>query len=167
MSKTNLLVRLSGLLILVIVAAVGAAVAASSPGAVSAQAYPEFRIENVRAEGSANQLVITWEPLRVAKQQTVGTGDDATTIERKTGVSRYVFRFEDRPAESSVPINQGGDVTTIVDGLEPGKRYHFSIQTCFDGTGGYSGCYLPEGLPLGVHRAQGAALSQRRQGQGR
>ncbi len=131
---------LKSLLVLVI----AATATVSFPGPGSAQAYPEWLIENVRAHGTANQLVITWEPPRVAKQQTVGTGDDATTIERATGVSRYVLRFENRAAIDVVPRNQGVDVTADVTGLEPGKRYHFSIQTCFDGTGGYSGCYLPE-----------------------
>lgn len=148
MNKPRRLPILSSLLMLAVALAVSAAATASFPGTVSAQAYPEFLVENVRAEGSANQLVITWEPPQVAKDHTVGTGDAATTIERRTGVSRYVFRFEDRPAESRTPINQGGTVTIIVDGLEPGRRYHFSIQTCFDGTGGLSGCYLPE-----THRA--------------
>ena len=140
MRRPTLLALLSSLLILV------AAVAASvlSTGPVSAQIYPQFHIENVRAHGTANSLEITWEPPLVAKQYTFGSGDDTTTVERRTGVSRYILRFENRAAIDVVPATQGTDVSTTVTGLEPGRRYHFSIQTCFDGTGGYPGCYVPE-----------------------
>ena len=166
MRRPTRLALLASLLTLV----AAAAASVLSPGPVSAQAYPEFLIENVRAHGTANSLQIDWAPPRVAKQQTVGTGDDATTVERRTGVSRYIFRFENRAAIDVVPSRQGEDVSTTVRGLEPGKRYHFSIQTCFDGTGSYSGCYLPEAyrsaytapkapLFLSVDQARGDEIS--------
>ncbi len=147
MNRPNRLPILSSLLMLAVAVAISAAATASFPGAVSAQAYPELRVENVRAHGMANQITITWEPPPPAKDRTVGTGDDATTIERTTGVSKYVLRFENRPARDITVSSQdqGADVSTVVTGLERGKRYHFSIQTCFDGTAGYSGCFLPEG----------------------
>lgn len=140
MNRPRRLPVLASLLILVIAVAVSAAATASFPGAVSAQSTTDLVIGNVRANGTANQITITWFPPIVAKSNTVGS----TTYPRATGVSYYVLRFEDNQPRNVTPSSQNADVSTIVTGLEPGKRYHFSIQTCFDGTGGYSGCYLPE-----------------------
>ena len=172
MKKPKRLALLSSLLILAIAVAIGAAATVSSPRAVSAQAYPDWLVENVRAEGKANEIKITWEPPRVAKSYTVGEGTEATTYDAASGVSKYVLRFENnQPRNISVSAsNQGRDVETTVSGLQPGRRYHFTIQTCFDGTGGLSGCYLQERhraaytapkapLYLSVDRARGDEVS--------
>ena len=158
MNRPNRLPILSSLLILAVAVAISAAATASFPGTVSAQAYPEFLVENVRANGTANQLTITWEPPQVAKDYPVGTGDDATTIARRTGVSHYVFWFEDRPGTNITPSSQGVDVSTTVTGLEPGRRYHFTFQTCFDGTEGYPGCYIQESGHRAAYTAPKAPL---------
>ena len=149
MKKPTRPALLSSLLILVIAVAIGAAATASSPRTASAQddggPYPNWRVENVRAAATANQMTITWEPPRVAKSYTVGTGDDATTFPRSNGVSKYVLWFEDDQPRDVPVTTQGVDVSTTVTGLEPGRRYNFNIQVCFDGTGYLSGCYVPEG----------------------
>ena len=152
MKKPKRLALLSSLLILAIAVAIGAAATTSSPRTASAQAHPSLAIENVRAEGKANEIKITWEPPRVAKDFAYG----GRSLKVRSSV-------REQSAKGCNPINPGRG--SINHRCRTGARTAIPLQhpDVFRRKWNQPGFrVLPSGTSGGVHRAQGAGLSQRR-----